>query len=292
MEEYGVVVVHGIGAGTGESRRDFSAKLKANVEKMVSSASDIVWEEADWEGINDKIDSIAERVVTRFCKKYIKEVADDLRREKGKRQPATSGASKKRIAEFIKCVCHKFELFRLRLIYCALRVCKKHLPDVIDAAIDLPLYMQNPKQGEIRAKVREAISRAESRAKKVILVGHSLGSVVAFDVAVAELADNKSSRLAALVTMGSPLNWVSEIRRAEACGNMETPRIKSIPWINFWDPEDPVPEFGALDVKVFPDVRNIKVESGKTLISAHCNYWNDKDIAQTIAKMLEGVCRG
>ena len=288
MEEYGVVVVHGIGAGTGEARRDFSAKLKANVKKMVSSASGIVWEEADWEGVNDDIDSIAERVVKRFCKKYIKEAVGDLRREKCKRQHTTSESLKQRIAEFIKCVYHKFRSFCSCVKYCAVCVCNEHLPDVIDAAIDLPLYMQNPKQGEIRAKVREAISKAELRAKKVILVGHSLGSVIAFDVAVAELADNKSSRLAALVTMGSPLNWVSEIRRAEACGNMETPRIKSIPWINFWDPEDPVPEFMELDRKVFHDVQNIKVESKKKLISAHCNYWNDKDVAQTIAKMLEG----
>ena len=288
MEEYGVVVVHGIGAGTGEARRDFSAKLKANVKKMVSSASGIVWEEADWEGVNDDIDSIAERVVKRFCKKYIKEAVGDLRREKCKRQHTTSESLKQRIVEFIKCVYHKFRSFCSCVKYCAVCVCNEHLPDVIDAAIDLPLYMQNPKQGEIRAKVREAISKAELRAKKVILVGHSLGSVIAFDVAVAELADNKSSRLAALVTMGSPLNWVSEIRRAEACGNMETPRIKSIPWINFWDPEDPVPEFMELDRKVFHDVQNIKVESKKKLISAHCNYWNDKDVAQTIAKMLEG----
>ena len=288
MEEYGVVVVHGIGAGTGEARRDFSAKLKANVKKMVSSASGIVWEEADWEGVNDDIDSIAERVVKRFCKKYIKEAVGDLRREKCKRQHTTSESLKQRIVEFIKCVYHKFRSFCSCVKYCAVCVCNEYLPDVIDAAIDLPLYMQNPKQGEIRAKVREAISKAELRAKKVILVGHSLGSVIAFDVAVAELADNKSSRLAALVTMGSPLNWVSEIRRAEACGNMETPRIKSIPSINFWDPEDPVPEFMELDRKVFHDVQNIKVESKKKLISAHCNYWNDKDVAQTIAKMLEG----
>lgn len=288
MEEYGVVIVHGIGAGTGESRRDFSAKLKANVKKMVSSASDIVWEEADWEGVNDNIDSIAGRVVKRFCKKYIKEAVDDLRREKSKRQPTTSESLKQRIVEFIKCVYHKFRSFCSCVKYCAVCVCNEHLPDVIDAAIDLPLYMQNPKQGEIRAKVREAISKAELRAKKVILVGHSLGSVIAFDIAVAELVDNKSSRLAALVTMGSPLNWVSEIRRAEACEKMEALRIKSIPWINFWDPEDPVPEFMELDRKVFHDVQNIKVESKKKLISAHCNYWNDKDVAQTIAKMLEG----
>ena len=288
MEEYGVVVVHGIGAGTGEARRDFSAKLKANVKKMVSSASGIVWEEADWEGVNDDIDSIAERVVKLFCKKYIKEAVGDLRREKCKRQHTTSESLKQRIVEFIKCVYHKFRSFCSCVKYCAVCVCNEHLPDVIDAAIDLPLYMQNPKQGEIRAKVREAISKAELRAKKVILVGHSLGSVIAFDIAVAELVDNKSSRLAALVTMGSPLNWVSEIRRAEACEKMEAPRIKSIPWINFWDPEDPVPEFMELDRKVFHDVQNIKVESKKKLISAHCNYWNDKDVAQTIAKMLEG----
>ena len=50
--KYAVVVVHGIGSGTGDARREFSAALKENVRKaMIPSDSSIVWQEAEWEGV-------------------------------------------------------------------------------------------------------------------------------------------------------------------------------------------------------------------------------------------------
>jgi hypothetical protein len=59
---YAVVVVHGISSGTGDARREFSAALKENVRKaMIPSDSSIVWQEAEWEGVNDNVDAIARR---------------------------------------------------------------------------------------------------------------------------------------------------------------------------------------------------------------------------------------
>ena len=165
---------------------------------------------------------------------------------------------------------------------------EKYIPDIIDAAIDLPLYMQSPKQEQIRKVVRDAIKRAKGNADKVILVGHSLGSVIAFDVAAEELNENGSGNLAALVTMGSPLKWVTEIRAAESNGKDVVPRIKSIPWINFWDPADPVPEQEELDTKIFLGVDNREVKSRLDLVAAHCSYWNNAEIAETIADMIKG----
>ena len=73
--KYAVVVVHGIGPGTGDTRREFSAILKENVRKaMIPSDSDIVWKEAEWEGVNDNIDAIARRVLSELCSRYINDV--------------------------------------------------------------------------------------------------------------------------------------------------------------------------------------------------------------------------
>ena len=147
--------------------------------------------------------------------------------------------------------------------------------------------MQKPKGDEIRNVVREAIANASTCADKVILVGHSLGSVIAFDVAAEEIKKDPSCRISALVTMGSPLEWVTEIRRAATKGQEDVPRI-DIPWINFWDHADPVPERKGLDKEVFIGVDNREVKSGKGLKGSHCGYWNNMEIAQTISDMIRG----
>lgn len=283
MDKFAVVVVHGIGPGTGEDRHEFSAALRDNVRKMIPAGLNLIWDEADWEGVNDKIDSIAGRVVQQLCSRYIDDVSSKLDSNGG-----NAGGAGNRLWRIICSFLSKTEKVGLHVELEILKKAKQCLPDIVDAAIDLPLYMQNPKKGEIRGIVSGAISAAAARAEKVVLIGHSLGSVIAFDVAEAILSGNGLNHLAALVTMGSPLNWVTEIRRTVANGAASVLCGDSIPWVNFWDPEDPVTEFKKLDSGLFPHVRNIEVKSGKKFIEAHCCYWNEKMIAESIAKMLAG----
>ena len=282
--KYAVVVVHGIGSGTGDARREFSAALKENVRKaMIPSDSDIVWKEAEWEGVNDNVDAIARRVLSGLCSRYINDVQCKLDDNGDK-----SGKCGKWFWRVVSKLFSKAGMAGLYFQLGILNAAKQYLPDIVDAAIDLPLYMQNPKQDEIRDIVRDAIEWAAQRAGKVILVGHSLGSVIAFDVAAAALSGKGPSSLAALVTMGSPLNWVTEIRRSRVGGGTLMPCVDSIPWINYWDAEDPVTEFKKLDIGLFPAASNVEVKSGKKLFKAHCNYWEDNTIAAAIARMLGG----
>lgn len=290
MGRFAVIVVHGIGGGTGKDRREFSLPLKSNVKKLLPLNADIVWEEANWEKLNDAVDSVIERVVKDIFSRYIKEVRKSILHQK-----CTDKTNSQTVLR--KCFLWLFGLLQTAALYFLriklglLKIVEKYLPSVVDAALDLPLYMQKPKGDEIRNVVRGAIANASTCADKVILVGHSLGSVIAFDVAAEELKKNASSHLSALVTMGSPLKWVTEIRKAESNGQEDVPRIKSIPWVNFWDPADPVPERKGLDDKIFLGVDNREVKSGKELIGAHCSYWTNMEIAQTIAKMVSGESR-
>jgi hypothetical protein len=286
MEKLAVVVVHGIGAGQGRDRQEFSLSLKRNVEKRLPSDANLVWEEANWEVLNDAIDLVIEYVIKNNCERYAKKTEDALGRLEKK--PNLWCESKYRLIKFLgKCI-SKIKAMMLKSKTKGLAAMEKYIPDIIDAAIDLPLYMQSPKQEQIRKVVRDAIKRAKGNADKVILVGHSLGSVIAFDVAAEELNENGSGNLAALVTMGSPLKWVTEIRAAESNGKDVVPRIKSIPWINFWDLADPVPEQEELDTKIFLGVDNREVKSRLDLVAAHCSYWNNAEIAETIADMIKG----
>ena len=67
MEKIAVVVVHGIGYGTGEQRCEFSKSLKENVKALLPDGENLVWEEANWEELNDDIDAIVKRVFRGLC---------------------------------------------------------------------------------------------------------------------------------------------------------------------------------------------------------------------------------
>ena len=287
MKNIAVVVVHGIGSGTGEARCEFSKSLKKNVKDLLPAGENLVWEEANWEKLNDGIDAIVERVLKGICDRYIDATKKAIEREELREMANFRMASKCCIMRWVSAICSLVRKLELKVKHWIVVSAGKCLPSVIDAAIDLPLYVQEPKGGEIRSFVREKIYCAMENADKVVLVGHSLGSVIAFDVAVEELAKDGGKRLAALVTMGSPLGWVSELRKVGSTGQKAMPGIEDLPWVNFWDPADPVPEHKELDDKVFPGVKNVKVESGLDIL-AHCAYWNDKQIAHRISSMLRG----
>ena len=287
MGKVAVVVVHGIGSGTGEERCAFSESLKKNVKMLLPAGEDPVWEEANWEKLNDDIDAIIERVLNGICKRYIDATKKVLVQQELREKASPYKVSKCCIMRWVAAFCSWVRKFELKVKLMVIESADKYLPGIIDAAIDLPLYMQEPKGDEIRTVVRKAIARAKERADNVVLIGHSLGSVIAYDVAVEELAKKGNGRLAALVTMGSPLNWVTEIRKVGSNGWKPMPCTRAFPWINFWDPADPVPENKELDDKVFPVVRNVKVESGQD-IYAHCAYWDNKSVAHRISSMLKG----
>ena len=288
MGKVAVVVVHGIGSGTGEERCAFSESLKKNVKMLLPAGEDPVWEETNWEKLNDDIDAIIERVLNGICKRYIDATKKVLVQQELREKASPYKVSKCCIMRWVAAFCSWVRKFELKVKLMVIESADKYLPGIIDAAIDLPLYMQEPKGDEIRTVVRKAIARAKERADKVVLVGHSLGSVVAFDVAAEELAKKDDGRLAALVTMGSPLSWVAEIRKVGSNGWKHMRCTRSLPWINFWDPADPVPEHKELDDKVFPGVKNVKVESGLEHIHAHCAYWSDREVARRIERMLKG----
>lgn len=68
----------------------------------------------------------------------------------------------------------------------------------------------------------------------IILVGHSLGSIVALDI-VKRL---KSARIPLLITLGSPLGALRSARRNFALDVFPYDRIDC--WVNVFDPQDPV----------------------------------------------------
>lgn len=71
---------------------------------------------------------------------------------------------------------------------------------------DLRAYYTNDDiRDTLRQRLREALARASREQRRVMLIAHSMGSVIAFDVLVAMPRAPGAARVQHLVTVGSPL---------------------------------------------------------------------------------------
>ncbi len=185
---------------------------------------------------------------------------------------------------------------------------------------DVAAYVcRNDLRVRVRAFVREALLRLAYREDvgQIVVHGHSQGTIVAFDV-LRELPQSAAPTVRWFVTAGSPLRkYVDLFTWGTDVGTL------AAPWMNFWDPKDPVadplgppagwrpgtpaPEptdqpglFRAID----PDtgkpstvpLQDRKVDnlanSGGGGLQAH-NYWdNEAEVIQPLAQILGEVVSG
>jgi hypothetical protein len=97
---------------------------------------------------------------------------------------------------------------------------------------------RNALRERLRAFVREALTRLILRddVARVVVNGHSNGTVLAFDV-LSQLPLPLLDRVPALVTAGSPLRKFVELLG----WGTDAANLRSLPeWLNFWDERDPV----------------------------------------------------
>jgi len=170
---------------------------------------------------------------------------------------------------------------------------------------DVVAYVcRNDLRESIRKFIAEALHRLLNRpdVAGVVVNAHSQGTVASYDVLRLPAAD-APARVRAFVSAGSPLRKYADLF---SWGN-DAGALQGTPWLNFWDPEDPVadplsppvswhfgnppdsPPAGELglfysldgDAKQIPvaitdtEVSNLKNSSGGGL-QAH-NYWDNKD---------------
>jgi len=149
---------------------------------------------------------------------------------------------------------------------------------------------------------------------RVIVLGHSLGSVIAYDalnrlihedrVATSADALQVVDRTPLFLTFGSPLDKTAFIFGAQGHGTTEAreslaasvqPLIQSYDyrpenWINIYSPWDIIS--GYLDLYDLPRatdprrVKNIKDPEATTLLMAHTEYWNDGLLVRTLYDAL------
>ncbi|PTT66876.1 alpha/beta hydrolase [Arthrobacter sp. HMWF013] len=158
---------------------------------------------------------------------------------------------------------------------------------VINLAVGLPPfgqasnYMNNP---QIRAQVLNRILKTLPESGRLVIVGHSLGSVIAADL-VRRLPVGLD--VAGMVTIGSPLangNFnVDKLRET-----LEEPPTNLAWWVNFWNVHDPVAAHRGVS-SVFPwmiDFR-IRTKIGPRVHDA-VEYLNNESVAAAIGFALFG----
>lgn len=107
---------------------------------------------------------------------------------------------------------------------------------------------------DVRSRVLEAFHQAAARPGPHVVVGHSLGSVIAYDMLTAV---TDTPPIDALITVGSPLG-ISEVQSAftppwTARDGWPVRCLPDGAWCNVLDPLDPV--CGGLDRRIGPDFR-------------------------------------
>lgn len=265
MNQYSIVAIHGIGMGTGIAREGFSDPLR-KLSAKAANTEDFIWKEFIWETENDELDSRIEEIVREVVR--------------GSLLPSLFGANEKK-SPWKKILAVASALTIQNRV--AQMVCK-----AVDLGLDFPWYLDSIKGQNIRKRLRKQIQDVQKESgTDVVLIAHSLGSVIAYDC-LAE-AYNKGFRLpvAKLVTFGSPLGWTFELRDLDNRPEREFTTIGGIPWRNYYYKEDYVPLYKGLDGKRFgKEVENrlLPLPEGVKPHKSHEAYWKDANFAKEISR--------
>ncbi len=121
---------------------------------------------------------------------------------------------------------------------------------------------------------------------RVVIIAHSLGSVIAFDYVFGFRRKYKLSSsidVAGFLTMGSPIPLFTAAM-GHVTSDVSLPKnVKQ--WINILDHDDGVARYCQPCFKN-TGVEDVDINTGITPLRAHKNYWYSDDIAKFIANKL------
>jgi hypothetical protein len=112
----------------------------------------------------------------------------------------------------------------------------------------------------------------------MIVVGHSLGSVLAAQAVASMTRDERCLKHTVLVTMGSPLNYLSRVfpssvQTAERLSQTICERMR---WINFWRRRD------LIGKKL--NIAHTKIIQRCVGTGGHPDYWSDRKVWRAVAR--------
>jgi len=150
---------------------------------------------------------------------------------------------------------------------------------------------------EIQSRMVEKVRAIGSlRDRRVFLVGHSLGSVIALNSLLRSDSPWSEAKQIVLVTMGSPLKRLFNRFFPEWCADPASMATylagqkRIVRWINVYRPFDPI---GTRLTSIRTHASSIlDCSTGqwrRLLLWAHTGYWSDPLVAQTVSVALSEV---
>lgn len=122
---------------------------------------------------------------------------------------------------------------------------------------------------ELRQRCLTELGQAQAVGEKIVIVSHSMGTMIAYDV----LRNcPECPRIDTLITLGSPLG-IQEVQDELVAGGEATvdfPAAKVNRWINIYDPLDPV---AAADPQLANDYRSVDGKCVEDISEANWGYW-------------------
>ena len=171
------------------------------------------------------------------------------------------------------------------------KVLNKKLPDLGK------YYKKGSVRQMLRTKVRKKVEDQWENGKRVMIIAHSMGSIMTYDVLRELGREGPNYRIEHLVTIGSPLGLPHVVYKAhEEFGRLRTPSIVD-KWSNLADRRDPVAVDVHLDndykangrgVKVHDDmvINGYKGNSGDRNYHKSYGYLRTPEISQLIANFI------
>jgi hypothetical protein len=256
-----VIIVHGIGGGNTATKIGYSNDLKKNVLSDIEVANcQKCWQEASWEGINDTLDA---KIV-----EISRQLIPDRPTPKKVDYPNTTSGYIRFVWQLLCC--------------CFSKLARAFVPATLDYLLDLPLYVGEPRG----SKIRDTIIKTIKENPNCVLVGHSLGSLICYDILCEAKTKGLDLHVKALVTLGSPIGWAKDIDEQEFITIKPMPL--SIPWVNIYYVSDPVCLSKPLDGKRFVGVENIELKPPSSIgLIAHTGYWKDTVVAKKIRELAD-----
>ncbi|MBI4845156.1 MAG: hypothetical protein HY810_01560 [Candidatus Omnitrophica bacterium] len=140
----------------------------------------------------------------------------------------------------------------------------------------------------ILEKIDKSFKAITQESKDTIVIAHSLGSVIAFDYLFGFRKHSllQDINVLSFITLGSPIPiFISAMGHVESELTLPA-NVKA--WHNIYDNEDGIarrckPFFSKIDVK------DTSVRTGFFPISAHVKYWQNKQTAVRIAKIMSDI---
>lgn len=148
---------------------------------------------------------------------------------------------------------------------------------------EVRFYLQHP---NLASKVHDHVLKAFSDDTATVVIGHSLGSVIAYDLIRQEkiaAPGTAGTAVHTFVTCGSPLG-IPAVRRAM---NIPEPELLAMPahikWLNVYDPDDVVTGAAGLALGA-RNVTDVKVDNGNIDPHAAQAYLRTLPVAQAATR--------